>query len=335
MPETFDNYLDRQRRNANSSLTNPGLSPEEYQLEEGEQPWGTRGEMAQRGIDKRVDRGNATADWLAWVNQDGDPYKRADRLRQVPSVDAWQNMDATQAQYTKNWESHNRGLERPILDPVEIPAIIASGGAPLLARTAVGKTLLGKGSQLTKNALKPTAWGDELLAGRLLNPGEQAQKLVPKLPYLNEAARKWVKHSVNYGLPIALDQVSGGHVLSGAIDLLKKPAVAVYDAMKPQEQKFWDEWDGLAPELLVGDPSEVLRRFETIKKKYDVSEFSPETQKKLTAYEKKLSSVYDTQPRIVPVSQPEVNQVETPPPLPLPIQQQAGGFTPHGPPGRV
>jgi len=329
MAETFDNYLGRQRRNANSSLTNPGLSPEEYQVEEGREPWGGEAENRQRGIDKRVDRGNDTADWLNWLyNSPGDLQ---DKLQRIPSADDWKYAST----YEKDWKSHNRGLERPILDPIEIPAIIASGGAPLLARTAVGKTLLGKGSQLTKNALKPSAWGDELLAGRLLNPGEQAQKLVPKLPYLNEAARKWVKHSVNYGIPIALDQVSGGHVLSGAVDLLKKPAVAVYDAMKPQEQKFWDEWDGLAPELLVGDRSEVRRRFETIKEKYDVSEFSPETQKKLTAYEKKLASVYDTQPRIVPVSQPAVNQVETPPPLPLPIQQHAGGFSPYGPPGRV
>jgi len=327
MPETFDNYLGRQRRNANSSLTNPGLSPEEYQLEEGEQPWGTRGEMAQRGIDKRVDRGNATADWLAWVNQDGDPYKRADRLRQVPSVDAWQNMDATQAQYTKNWESHNRGLERPILDPIDLPVMLMSGGAPAFARTAVGKNLLSKSSRVLAPRADATAGVVGALNRFAKHPATKWAQDVPKMAGGEIGARFGARPAgeiIGKHIPLALGLLG----VQQSLEWLKPTNAAVSKMKDSPEKSFLQDYS----KVVNGDPNMVGEGLVGLGEKYDMSKLSKDSQERLR---KAIDLFGGQQQRIVPVSQPAVNQVETPPPLPLPIQQQAGGFNPYGPPGRV
>tara|TARA_Y100001938_G_scaffold48482_1_gene67539 strand:+ start:238 stop:1215 length:978 start_codon:yes stop_codon:yes gene_type:complete len=325
MPETFDNYLARQRRNA--SLTNPGLFPEEYQLEEGEQPWGTPGERAQRGIDRRVDRGNATADWLAWVNQDGDPYKRRERLRQVPSVDAWQNMDYAQAQHVKNWKSHNRGLEKDLIDPIDLPVMLMSGGAPVLARTAVGKTLLSKGSRVL--APRPTATTGVVGALNRFakHPVTKWAQDVPKMTGGEIGARLGARdfgELVGKYTPLAIAMATGW----GGLQWLK-PANAVVEKMEDSPDKsFLQDYIN----VVSGDPSTVGEGLAGLEKKYDMSKLSEDSQERL----RKAIEFFDgRQPRVVPVSQPAVNQVETPPPLPLPIQQQAGGFNPYGPQERV
>ena len=322
MPETFDNYLARQRRNA--SLTNPGLFPEEYQLEEGEQPWGTPGERAQRGIDRRVDRGNATADWLAWVNQDGDPYKRRERLRQVPSVDAWQNMDYAQAQHVKNWKSHNRGLEKDLIDPIDLPVMLLSGGAPAFARTAVGKNLLSKSSRV----LAPRADATTGVVGALnrfaKHPATKWAQNAPKMAGGEIGARIGARPAgelIGKYTPLAVAGWGGYEWL--------KPAQAAISKMKGSpEGAYWEEYG----EVVSGDPNMVEEGLAALDKKYDTSKFSEDSQKRI----RKAHDFFDRrQPRMTPVSLPPINQVETPPPLPLPVQQQAGGFNPYGPPGRV
>ena len=316
MPETFDNYMNRQRRNA--SLTDPGLFPEEYQVEEGREPWGGEAENRQRGIDRRVDRGNDTADWLNWLyNSPGDPQ---DKLKRIPSADDWKYAST----YDRNWKSHDRGLERPILDPIDLPVMLLSGGAPAFARTAVGKNLLSKSSRV----LAPRADATTGVVGALnrfaKHPATKWAQNAPKMAGGEIGARIGARPAgelIGKYTPLAVAGWGGYEWL--------KPAQAAISKMKGSpEGAYWEEYG----EVVSGDPNMVEEGLAALDKKYDTSKFSEDSQKRI----RKAHDFFDRrQPRMTPVSLPPINQVETPPPLPLPVQQQAGGFNPYGPPGRV